>query len=116
MTLVDTSVWVDHFRNGNKRLTKLLNIGGVFTHPFIIGELSCGNLKNRKEILFLIKNLPTIQMAEDHEVLDFIEKNKLYGKGVGIVDFHLLVSCVIEGAQLFTLDKRLFSLSSRVLT
>lgn len=107
MVLVDTSIWIDHLRSGNAKLTRLLNDGKVAIHPFIIGELACGNLKNRKEILSLLHALPRIKKAEDDEVLFFIEKHKLHGLGIGLIDIHLLASCKLEKVKLFTKDKRL---------
>jgi predicted nucleic acid-binding protein len=107
MILVDTSVWIDHFRNGNKILSDLLVNGDVYTHPFVVGELACGNLKNRKNILSLFSNLSSVYVADNQEALHFIEKNHLMGKGLGLIDIHLLASCIISDALLWTLDKRL---------
>ena len=107
MVLVDTSTWIDHLRSGNAKLTALLNDGEVFIHPFIIGELACGNLKNRKEIISLLHALPQIDKADDDEVLFFIEKHKLMGLGVGLIDCHLLASCKLNHSDLLTQDKRL---------
>ncbi|VGO19032.1 type II toxin-antitoxin system VapC family toxin [Pontiella sulfatireligans] len=107
MVLVDTSVWIDHLRSSNTTLTTLLNDGEAAIHPFIIGELACGNLKNRKEILSLLHALPHIDKADDDEILFFIEKHKLMGLGIGLIDIHLLASCKLGNAQLFTRDKRL---------
>jgi len=107
MVLVDTSVWIDHLRSGNAKLAALLNDGDVAIHPFIIGELACGNLKNRKEIISLLHALPHIDKADDDEVLFFIEKHRLMGLGIGLVDIHLLASCKLGKARLLTQDKRL---------
>jgi predicted nucleic acid-binding protein len=107
MVLVDTSVWVLHFREGNAELTDLLNNGEVVIHPFIIGELACGNLKNREMILLLLESLPMSIEAEHEEVLAFIERNRLMGKGLGYVDAHLITSAILTGISLWTLDKRL---------
>ena len=107
MILVDTSVWISHFRAGNPQLAKLLNKGEVLCHPFIIGELACGNMKNRSEILSLLCALPTAIPAEHDEVMHFIEENKLMGKGLGFIDFHLASSAVLTGVPLWTLDKKL---------
>ena len=84
MLLVDTSVWVSHFREGNVGLASSLNDGDVVCHPFIIGELACGHLRNRSEILSLFQTLPMVIQAEHEEVLPFIENNKLMGKGIRI--------------------------------
>ena len=107
MILVDTSIWIDHLRSGNTQLTHLLNEGEAAIHPFIIGELACGNLKNRKEIISLLHALPHIDKADDDEVLFFIEKHKLMGLGIGLIDIHLLASCKLGKAKLLTKDKRL---------
>jgi predicted nucleic acid-binding protein len=108
MILVDTSVWVDHFRNGNERLTRLLLDQKVLTHPMIIGELACGTLRNRTEILQLLGNLPQAVQASHTEVLHMIDERKLMGKGIGYVDAHLLASVLLTpGSQLWTLDRKL---------
>ncbi len=107
MVLVDTSVWVSHFREGNPELVKLLDDGQVACHPFIIGEIACGSLKNRAKILSLLQALPTALEANHAEVLRFIESNKLMGKGLGYVDVHISASAKLTGVPLWTLDKRL---------
>ena len=85
MTLVDTSVWVNHLRAGSPRLASLLQESLVLTHSYVIGELACGMLKNRAEILALLQALPKAQVADDHEVLHLLESQKLYGVGLGWV-------------------------------
>ncbi len=107
MVLVDTSVWVSHLREGNINLADLLQNGEVVSHPFVVGELACGNLKNRALILSLLKSLPMSIEAEHEEVLAFVEGNRLMGKGLGYVDAHLLTSAVLSEVSLWTLDKRL---------
>lgn len=107
MVLVDTSVWVDHFREGLPVLEQLLNEGEVVIHPFIIGELACGGLKNREEILSLLHSLPTSTVIESDEYLTFIEAQRLIGKGIGFVDIHLLASALLESNFLWTFDKNL---------
>ena len=107
MILVDTSVWVSHFREGNAGLADLLINGEVACHPFIVGELACGNLKNRTAILSLLESLPTAVVAEHEEILTFIEGNQLMGKGLGYVDIHLLASALLTRVSIWTLDKRL---------
>jgi len=111
MILVDTSVWVDHFRSGNSALAKILNDGDVICHPFIIGELACGNIKKREEILSLLQALPVAKQVNHDEILEFIEAKKLMGKGLGYVDMHLLSSALLSGALLWSLDKKLNNLS-----
>ena len=108
MILVDTSVWVDHLRAGEPALAVALEQGAVLTHPFVVGELACGNLKNRSEVLQLLGDLPGAPMATDAEALDFIERRALMGRGIGYIDVHLLASVVLAGsARLWTRDQRL---------
>ena len=107
MILVDTSVWVSHLRDGNAELASLLNDGRVLCHPLIVGELACGNLKDRALILSFLQLLPMSIEAEHHEVLSFIENNLLMGKGMGYVDIHLITSAVLTGVPIWTLDKKL---------
>jgi predicted nucleic acid-binding protein len=111
MVLVDTSVWVEHLRSGTIGLEALLNEGHVVCHPFIIGELACGNLNNRTEILSLLLNLPMASQADDDEVIQFIEDHKLMGKGLGYIDIHLLMSALLTRIPLWTIDKRLHEVS-----
>lgn len=110
MILVDTSIWVDHLRRGSPGLVQLLKKAEVIVHPFVIGELGCGNLKNRQTILALLKELPTVTIAEHEEVLELVESRKLMGHGVGWVDAHLLASALLSGSPLWTADKKLRSL------
>ena len=107
MILVDTSVWVDHLRRGNDRLRELLEEGEVLTHRFVIGELACGNLKNRAEILELLASLPEAKIADQHEVLHVIDRHRLHGRRVGWVDAHLLTAALLNSSRLWTLDKPL---------
>ncbi len=107
MVLVDTSVWVSHFRKTHDGLVELLNNGEVVCHPFIIGELACGNLKNRTSILALLEALPTVLVAEHEELLSFIEAKRVMGKGLGYVDVHLLAAALLTGVPLWTLDTKL---------
>ena len=107
MVLVDTNVWIKHFRRSDEELIANLNTGSVVCHPYIIGELACGNLKNRREILSLFQSLPSAPLVEPDELLAFIESRKLMGKGLGYVDIHLLASAVLAGIVLWTEDKPL---------
>ena len=107
MVLVDTSVWVSHLRDGNIILEELLGNGDVTCHEFIIGELACGNLKNRDTLLSLFNDLPLVETVDFSEALLFIEKNKLTGKGLGFIDVHLLASAVLNNVPLWTLDGKL---------
>lgn len=111
MILVDTSVWIDHFRNKNDHLVFLLNEGKVFCHPLIVGELACGNLKNRNKILTLLQNLPEALHVNHKEILLFIDTNKLMGKGLGYIDVHLLASTKLTDLYLWTFDKQLNSIA-----
>jgi len=111
--LVDTSVWVDHLRAGTPALAAALEQGGVLMHPFVLGELACGNLKNRGEVLRLLGALPGAPMATDREARDFIERRALMGRGIGYIDIHLLASVALAGtARLWTRDKRLASVAA----
>jgi len=114
MVLVDTSVWVSHLRVGNSKLKNLLNDGDVACHSFVIGELACGNLKNRDEILSLLNTLPIVSQAEHEEVLQFIEHHQLMGKELGYIDMHLLTSALLNQVRMWTFDKRLKEVSSRL--
>lgn len=107
MVLVDTSVWVLHLREKSADLASLLNDGEVACHPFVVGELACGNLKNRAVILSLLEALPMEATVENEEVLVFIENHNLMGKGLGYVDVHLLASAVMSRLPLWTLDRKL---------
>lgn len=107
MVLVDTSVWIDHFHRANARLASLLESAEVGIHPFVLGEIACGNLANRKEIIALLHSLPAFAKAGDDEVLLFIERHRLMGRGIGLIDAHLLASCFLDGCRLWTKDKRL---------
>ncbi|ACM21613.1 toxin, PIN family [Geotalea daltonii FRC-32] len=115
MILVDTSVWVEHFRSGAVGLETFLNDGQVICHPFIIGELACGNLKNRTQILSLLQDLPKAFCADDDEVIRFIDDHKLMGKGLGYIDIHLLMSALLTQVPLWTMDKRLHEVSLSLL-
>jgi predicted nucleic acid-binding protein len=106
--LVDTSVWVDHLRVGDKALSSLLDAGMVLAHPFVIGELALGNLRQRGIVLSALSNLPHASVATDAEVLHFIDRHALFGRGIGYVDTHLLAAArLTAAAELWTNDKRL---------
>ena len=108
MILVDTSVWVDHLRKGSTRLNSLLLNAAVLVHPFVIGELACGNLHDRDRILSLLGDLPASKVARDQGVLFFIEQNDLMGQGIGYIDAHLLASASLSSsASLWTVDRKL---------
>ncbi len=107
MVLVDTSVWVEHFRRGLPELAKLLDTGSVVCHPFVLGELACGNLQNRRAILDLLQVLCLCPVATHEEVLSFLEAHHLMGRGLGYIDMHLLASAKLSGISLWTLDRAL---------
>lgn len=107
MVLVDTSVWIDHFRKGNHQLVYSLNEGDVVIHPFIIGELACGDMKNRTQILTLLHDLPQSVFVNHEEILLFIENKKLLGKSLGYIDVCILASTILSDLTLWTLDKKL---------
>ena len=109
MVIVDISVWINHLRKGDRHLQELLLDSEVVCHPFIIGELACGGLKNRDEVLSLLKCLPMAPTVDFDELLFFIEQNQLMGMGIGFVDVHLLASAKLSGLPLFTVDRRLKS-------
>jgi predicted nucleic acid-binding protein len=111
MVLVDTSVWIDHFRAGEARLARLLEDAEVVMHPFVVGELACGNLRSRREILSLLSDLPRVAPVSDDEALFFIERHRLHGRGLGLVDVHLLASCAVEGSRLWSKDARLMKMA-----
>jgi hypothetical protein len=112
MILVDTSVWVDHLRSGDQALAALLDGNRVAMHPFVLGELACGIIKQRVAILDLLRHLPRATVATDDEVLFFIERHTLMGRGVGYIDAHLLAAVALGGSdRLWTRDKRLHGLA-----
>ena len=112
MILVDTSVWVNHLRESNQILAELLDAGMVLSHPFIIGELALGNLRQRRTVLNALSDLPATKVADGAEVLQFIERRHLFARGIGYVDAHLLAAVQLTaGAELWTNDSRLHRLA-----
>ena len=115
MILVDTSIWIDHLRSGSRNLELLLNNNQVLLHPFVLGELACGNLDRRTEVLALLGNLPAAPVATEAEVLFFIEQHRLMGKGIGYIDVHLLASVLLaKSGSLLTRDKRLGKIAAEL--
>ena len=113
--LADTSVWVDHLRFGNATLADALDQGLVMAHPFVIGELACGTLRNRRALLALLGALPGAPVATADEALAFIDRHRLMGRGLGYVDVQLLAAAALAGdVRLWTLDKHLAMAASRV--
>lgn len=111
MILVDTSVWVEHLRRGRVELSRLLDAAQVVCHPFVIGELACGSLRSRHEVLSLLGELTPAPVADHAEVLALVENRRLMGRGIGWIDAHLLASSVLAGAWLWTLDQRLAAIA-----
>ena len=115
MILADTSVWVDHLRASDKALAALLDAGMVLAHPFVIGELALGNLRQREIVLKALADLPHASVATDAEVLHFIERHALFGSGIWYIDAHLLAAVQLTAsAELWTNDKRLHSVAAKL--
>jgi len=115
LVLADTSVWIDHLRRGNQELAQHLDDGMVSTHPFVIGELACGNIANRAEILDLLHQLPPARVATDVEVLAMVERRRLMGRGIGLVHAHVLAAAALTPfTRLWTLDKRLAKIAAEL--
>lgn len=107
MVLLDTSVWIDHLNRGDARAVALLEHGDVVCHPLVIGELACGSLSRRTEILGLLEALPQATQATHGEIVGFIGRHRLYGKGLGLIDMHLLWAAMSQMHVLWTRDRRL---------
>jgi predicted nucleic acid-binding protein len=113
--LVDTSVWIGHLRGREPALAAELNAGRVLMHPFVLGELACGTLRNRRELLGLFRGLPASPVATDDEAMLYIERHSLMGRGIGWIDVHLLAAAALAGtAQLWTRDGRLAAVASEL--
>ncbi len=108
MILADTTIWIDHFRSGDKEMGKRLGQGDIVTHPFIVTELALGSLKERARTLALLDLLPQVRMAQISEVRSMIESRGLYNLGIGLIDAHLIASALINSPTLlWTRDKPL---------
>jgi len=114
MILVDSSVWVDHLRKGDRQLATLLDLGLVLCHPFVLGELALGQIKNRSEILSYLTALPLARSARHREVMHLVQTRKLHAQGVGWVDVHLIASALLTHCKLLTRDKSLASLAQQL--
>lgn len=115
MILVDTSVWIDHLRASDETLAQLLRQGQVLAHPFVTGEISMGNLKQRTEVLTALKQLPQAIIAHDNEVMQLVEQHQLFGLGIGYIDAHLLASSLLSAhTKLWTRDKRLLNVAEQL--
>ena len=112
MILVDTSIWIDHIRRPNARLISMLKAELVSMHPWVIGELVCGNLADRANVLYLLSSLPRAVIATDDEVLFFIDKHGISGKGIGYLDMHLLAAAALGSLHIWTRDRRLYQVAS----
>ena len=112
--LVDTSIWIGHFRKADTALAGLLDDEQVLTHPFVVGELACGQIRHRNKIIELLAALPATTRAGDDEVLFLIDKHRLMGSGLGLIDVHLLASCLTDGCQLWTADRALAAAASQM--
>lgn len=111
--LIDTSVWIDHFRRRDSRLAVLLDQDRVECHPFVVGELACGNLRQRTEILSLLRLLPEVPVADHDEALAFVERHRLQASGLGWIDVHLIASAHLAGTGFWTTDRRLRAAARR---
>ena len=112
MILVDTSIWIDHLRTSDERLTQLLEAGQVLVHPFVISEMALGNLRNRDTVLGALQDMPQAAVATEPEVLRCIGTKGLFGLGIGYIDAHLLAAVLLTpGALLWTRDQRLLAAS-----
>ena len=111
MILVDTSIWVDHLRRGNRALAEALEAGLVVSHPFVIGELACGAIRRRAEVLSLLARLDAMPVVATAEALRLVEERRLMGRGIGWIDVHLLASSLLARVQLWSLDRRLASIA-----
>ena len=110
MILADTSVWIDHLRSENGELADLLSSNEMLIHPMVIGELACGNIRNRANVLNRLGRLPMATVVSENDVLSFIEDYQLMGRGIDYVDVHLLASTwMTDFAQLWTRDRRLMT-------
>jgi predicted nucleic acid-binding protein len=107
LILADTSVWVDHFRNGDNCLRELLLQQKIVIHPFIIGEIALGSLRNRTQVLRHLNDLRHATIASHGETMTLVESWRLFGRGIGYVDAHLLSACRLSPARLWTRDRRL---------
>ena len=115
MILVDTTVWIDHLRNGDASLERLLQEDAVLGHRWVTGELALGNLASRDEILDLLNELPQAVVAEDDEVLSLIEHERLYGSGIGYIDAQLLAATRLTAdTTLWTRDRSLAAVAVRL--
>ena len=107
MTIVDTSVWIDHLRHGDDELSTLLDEGMVLIHPYVLGEIACGSLAQRETVLGHLRHLPEAPLATESEVHHLLERHRLQGRGLGWIDLHLLASARLAAVPLVTRDRAL---------
>ena len=112
--LIDTSAWINHFRHGDEKLEEVLRHDNVLSHPYVIGELGLGHLKDRKETLSTLLKLPQAKMPSFEEVMTYIESNKLYGSGLGWVDIVLIISAKLSASEIFTKDKNIMKIWNKL--
>jgi hypothetical protein len=113
--LVDTSVWIEHFRAASAMLSRLLDNGEVLGHPFVVGELALGNLRQRDEVLRVLRRLPQATSAAHQEVIQLIDREVLFGRSIGYVDAHLLAAArLTAGSKLWTHDRRLRAVAAQL--
>jgi predicted nucleic acid-binding protein len=112
--LADTSVWVDHLRHGNAVLARRLEDGVIAAHPFVLGELACGHIRRRSELLDLIDDLPSLPQTSHAEAMHLLHARALMGRGLGWIDVHLLAACIVGGCSLWTLDRALATAAQRM--
>jgi predicted nucleic acid-binding protein len=113
MILADTSVWVGHFRFGDDELTELLNTQGIVMHPFIVAELALGSMAHRDRTIALLDRMPSAKVALTHEVRQMIKKRSLHGRGIGLIEAHLIASAQLH-TRLWTRDKRLRAIAEEL--
>ena len=114
MTLIDTSVWIDHLRSPDPLLSRVLLAGRAATHDFVIGELACGSIRDRANVLARVQSLTRLPDVPHEQVMRFVERHKFYGRGLSWIDFHLLASCLVSGTTLLTRDAALAAAAGRV--
>jgi predicted nucleic acid-binding protein len=105
--LVDSSIWIEHLRRENATVSSLLSSRSILVHPFVIGEIAVGNLRNRRRVLDTLRDLPAAVVASDEEALHFIDRYLLAGRGLGYIDVHLLAAARLSHSVVWTADKRL---------
>ena len=114
MTLVDTSVWVNHFRHSDAELARMLAEEEIALHPFVIGEIAAGNLKHRNEVLGYFSFLPQVGIAEENEVHHLLDSRRLWGAGFGWVDLHILAAAKLSGCRIYTADRAMNEIAARL--